>query len=103
MRNWVQYRSVVDDIRVHVNMGEYPTLELIPSPVDGHDHNDLLIIVTQDCMKVLDALEQRLGMKFGRLHRSSRHEYAVYNLLTKSISKYIGQVTVDGKFKINAF
>jgi hypothetical protein len=102
MHNWVQYRSVVEDIRVHLNMGEHPTLELIPSPVDDHDHNDLLIIVTQDCMKVLDALEQKLGMKFGRLQRSSRSESVVYSPIAKSISKYNGQVTVDGIGKINA-
>jgi hypothetical protein len=40
MHNWVKYRSVVDDIRMHLNMGEHPTVELIPSPVDGQNHYD---------------------------------------------------------------
>lgn len=102
MHNWVQYRSVVDDIRVHLNMGEHPTLELIPSPVDGQNPNDLLVILTQDCTKVLDDLVGKFGMKFGRLQISSRPEFVVYNPLAKSISKYNGQGTVDGMGKINA-
>jgi hypothetical protein len=102
MHNWVQYRSVVDDIRLHLNMGEHPTLELIPSPLDGQDPNDLLVILTQDCMSVLNALEYRLGMKFGRLQCSSHPEFVVYSPLAKCISKYNGQVTVDGVGKINA-
>jgi DNA-binding MarR family transcriptional regulator len=102
MHNWVQYRSVVDDIRIHLNMGEHPTLELIPSPVDGQNHYDLVIISEQDCVKVLEALEARLGMKFGRLQRSSHPEFVVYSPIAKSIAKYNGQVTVDGIGKINA-
>jgi hypothetical protein len=102
IHNWVQYRSVVDDIRVHLHMGEHPTLELIPSPIDGQDPNDLLVSLTQDCMKVLDALESKFGMRFGRLQGPSRPEYAVYNPLAKSFSRYIGQVTVDSHGKINA-
>jgi hypothetical protein len=102
MHNWVQYRSVVDDIRVHINLGQQPTVELIPSPADGQNPNDLLITVIQDCKNVLDDLEGRLGMRFGRLQRGSRPEFAIYNPIAKSISKYNGQVTVRGLGKINA-
>lgn len=37
MNNWVQRRRVVDDGKVHLNIGEHPCLELIPSPVDGQE------------------------------------------------------------------
>jgi DNA-binding MarR family transcriptional regulator len=35
MRNWAQYNSQVDNVKVRVNLGKTPTLELFPSPVDG--------------------------------------------------------------------
>jgi hypothetical protein len=62
----------------------------------------LVIISEQDCTKVLEALGDRLGMKFGRLQRSSHPEFVVYSPIAKSITKYNGQVTVDGIGKINA-
>ena len=37
MRNWTQYTSEIDSVKVRINMGNNPTLELIPSPVEGND------------------------------------------------------------------
>jgi predicted transcriptional regulator len=102
MHNWVQFRSEVDTIRVHLNMGEHPTIELIPSPVDGKDPNDMLITLTQDCLNVLVALEDHMDMRFGRLQKSSRPEWVVYDPIAKSFCQYNGQVTVDGVGKVNA-
>lgn len=35
MNNWSQYKSIVDNIKVKLNMGNSPTIEFLPSPIDG--------------------------------------------------------------------
>ena len=37
MHNWVQYNSQIDEVRVRINMGKNPTIEFLPSPVEGDD------------------------------------------------------------------
>src|SRR5215211_2983156 len=35
MNNWSQYRSTVDDIRIRYNDSKSPSIEFLPSPIDG--------------------------------------------------------------------
>jgi hypothetical protein len=35
MNNWSQYNSIVDDIKVHINNCKVPSIEFIPSPING--------------------------------------------------------------------
>jgi hypothetical protein len=37
MRNWVQYQSQIDSIKLKLNLGKYPRVEFLPSPLDGND------------------------------------------------------------------
>jgi hypothetical protein len=37
MNNWSQYGFEVDSIRIHLNHGDTPSIEFIPSAVDGDD------------------------------------------------------------------
>lgn len=102
MHNWVQYNSKVDSVHVKLNMGNKPTVELIPSPVDGHDPNQLFVTLVYDCISVITALRERFGIKLGRLQLSSRPEWVVYDPVAKNFSKYNGQVTINGLGKVNA-
>lgn len=102
MHNWVQYNSKMDSVYVKLNMGNKPTIELIPSPVDGDDPNQLLVILVYDCISVITALHERFGIKLGPLQLSSRPEWVVYDPVAKNFSKYNGQVTVNGLGKVNA-
>jgi DNA-binding MarR family transcriptional regulator len=102
MHNWVQYTSKVDNVYIKLNMGEKPTVELLPSPVDGEDPNELLITLVYDCTNVINAIHERFGIKLGRLQSSSRGEWVVYDPIAKNLCQYNGQVTVDGIGKVNA-
>jgi hypothetical protein len=37
MRNWDQYTTQVDGVKVKLNDGENPTIEFLPAPIDGND------------------------------------------------------------------
>jgi hypothetical protein len=102
MHNWVQYNSKVDSVHVKLNMGNKPTVELIPSPVDGDDPNQLFITLVYDCINVITILQERFGIKLGRLQLSSRGEWVVYDPVARHFSQYNGQVTVNGLGKVNA-
>ena len=43
MHNWTSYVSEIDSIRVKLNLGEIPTLEFLPSPVDGEGALELVV------------------------------------------------------------
>lgn len=102
MHNWVQYTSKVDNVHIKLNMGEKPTVELLASPVDGEDPNELLITLVYDCTNAINAIHERFGIKLGRLQSSSRGEWVVYDPIAKNFCQYNGQVTVDGIGKVNA-
>jgi hypothetical protein len=102
MNNWAQYGSKVDNIHLHLNDGKNPTIEFIPSAVDGDDPYKLLAIVLYDCTKAAEKIEDTLGFVIGRLELSSRAEFLVYDPVAKIFSKYLGQVTIDGIGKVNA-
>jgi hypothetical protein len=102
MNNWAQYSSEVDSIKVHLNDGKNPTVEFIPSPVDGDDPFQLYGMVMYDCTKAAERLEETTGIEAGRLKFSSRGEWVEYDPITNGISRHCGQITVDGIGKINA-
>jgi DNA-binding MarR family transcriptional regulator len=102
MSNWTQYNSIVDDIKVHLNCGKSPTIEFIPSPIDGSDLWQLFGILFNDCKEAARKLEQTLDMEIGRLEIEHGAEWVVYDPVANIISKQSGQITVDGLGKINA-
>jgi DNA-binding MarR family transcriptional regulator len=102
MNNWIQYGSEVDNIRVHLNIGTKPSIEFIPSPVDGEDPYKLHAMVLYDCTQVAKKLEEALGMQIGRLELSSKTEFVYYDPIAKAFCKHNGQLTVDSIGKINA-
>jgi predicted transcriptional regulator len=102
MHNWVQYSSKIDSVRILLNMGNSPSIELIPSPVDGEDPYDLLIILVYDCMNVIFTLYDRIGIRVGRLQLGSRGEWLVYDPIARAFCKSVGQVSYDGLAKVNA-
>ena len=102
MNNWKQYNSIVDNIRVHLNDGKSPSIEFIPSPIDGENPWELFGILYNDCNEVARKLEQLLDMEIGRLELEPGAQWVVYDPLAKLISRYNGQITLDGFGKINA-
>jgi hypothetical protein len=102
MNNWSQYNSFVDDIKVHLNHGNTPSIEFIPNPIDGSNPWELLGILFYDCNEVARKLEQTLDMEIGRLEIENHPEWVVYDSVANLISKQNGQITVDGIGKINA-
>ena len=63
MNSWAQYGSKVDNIRVRLNNGKSPTIEFMPSPVDGDDPYKLYGMVLYDCTKLLKGLRRQLVLK----------------------------------------
>lgn len=102
MNNWTQYTSRIDDVKVRLNLGKGPTIELIPSPVDGGDPFDLYITLVDECMNAIHNLYDRIGLEVGKLELSSRGEWLVYDPIARSLCKYNGQVTYEGIGKVNA-
>lgn len=102
MNNWTQYNNVVDDIKVHINNGKVPSIEFIPSPINGVNPWELAGVLYYDCSEVARKLEQLLDMEIGRLEIEPGAEWVVYDPVAKLISKHNGQVTVDQLGKINA-
>jgi hypothetical protein len=102
MNNWAQYDSIVDDVKVHLNCGKSPSIEFIPSPIDGSDPWELFGILYNDCNEAARKLEQTLDIGIGRLVVEHGAEWVVYDPVANLISKQNGQITVDGIGKINA-
>src|SRR5689334_16712493 len=61
MNHWTQYNSEIDRIKVHVNLGNQPTIEFIPSAIDGDNPDRMKIKLLQDCMEAAHNLEERLN------------------------------------------
>jgi DNA-binding MarR family transcriptional regulator len=61
MNNWSQYNSIVDNIRIKLNMGKTPSIEFLPSPIDGDDpwklfgilYNDLVVHIIPKMRRAL--------------------------------------------------
>lgn len=41
LKNWVRYDSEVDEVKVRVNLGVKPTIQFLPSPMEGRDPFDI--------------------------------------------------------------
>lgn len=102
MHNWVLYSAQIDGVKVRLNAGANPTLELLPSPVEGADPYDLFVKQVFECYCVLLDLYDKIGLKAGQLQLNSRPEWLVYEPLAKSFCKHNGQVTYPGIGKVNA-
>ena len=101
MRNWNQYTTEVDCVKVKLNDADNPTIEFLPAPIDGSDPIKLYCNLLLDCNDVAKNLEGTLGIRIGRLELSSKGEWVVYNPLAKEITDKIGRVTIEGIGKIN--
>lgn len=105
MNHWIKCNSEINGVKVHLNLGNRPSIEFLPPPIDGYaddDHDTLFERLLQSCIEVAQELEDRLSIKIGRLHKSSKGEWIVYSPVAKAISKHFGQLTVQGIGKINA-
>jgi hypothetical protein len=102
MQHWLQFISQVDGVKVHLNEGKIPTIEFIPSPVDGNDPCKLRDAALISCINAARKLENTIGIKLGELESSSSPEYVVYSPLAKEFARHIGQVRVNGIGKLNA-
>jgi hypothetical protein len=95
-------RSHTGNLLVRVSNGKDPSIEFIPSPINGSNPWELFGILFNDCTEVARKLEQRLGMEIGRLEIEHGAEWVVYDPIASIISKQNGQITVDQLGKINA-
>jgi DNA-binding MarR family transcriptional regulator len=102
MNNWSQYKSRVDDIKVRLNMGKSPTIEFLPSPLAGKNHDELYGILYHECTEAARKLEQTLDMEIGRLELEPGAEWVAHDPVARTICKSNGQVTIEGLGKINA-
>jgi hypothetical protein len=102
MYNWTAYTSEVDTVKIKLNMGSSPTIEFIPSPVEGDNPFHLYSILFYECSRVAQELNERLGLEVGKLELSSRAEWLTYDPIARSFSKYHGEVTYEGLAKVNA-
>ena len=102
MNNWTQHNSTVDNIKVHLNEGKNPTIEFLPSPIDGENPWELYGILSYDCTEAARKIEQTFDMEIGRLEMESRPEWVVYDPVAHAICRYNGQITIEGLGKINA-
>lgn len=87
---------------MHINDVNKPTIEFIPSPIDGENIEDMKSQLLQDCIAVGNELEESLDVQIGRLRASSKGEWVTYDPVAKSLSNQLGQITVDGIGKVNA-
>jgi predicted transcriptional regulator len=55
--------SEINGVKVHINKVTRPTIEFIPSPIDGDNIEDMRSQLLQDCIAVCSVLEERLGMQ----------------------------------------
>ena len=102
MRNWIQYTSKIDEVKVNINIGKNPTIVFIPSPVDGVDPYEVYTILVTECLNVALELYDKIGLKVRNLRLSSRGEWLVYDPIARLFCKTNGQVTYDRIGKVNA-
>jgi hypothetical protein len=102
MHNWVQYKSRIDEVRVKINMGKNPTIEFLPSPVEGDDPFELFVIMVVECTNVILELNDKMGLEVGPLQLGSRGEWLIYDPVARAFCKANGQVTYEDIAKVNA-
>jgi hypothetical protein len=102
MHNWAQYLSQIDRVRVRLNNGRVPSLELMPSPVEGNNVYNIMFAVGYECLNALLELYDRTGLRVGKMEVVSKPEWVVYDPVAKAFCKQNGQVTYDGIGKVNA-
>jgi len=102
MHNWTQYNSQIDSVKVRLNLGNIPTLELIPSPLDGDNTYDLIVTMVYECINAILNLHDKIGLRVGKLEVTSRPEWVVHDAIAREFCKHNGQVTYDGIGKVNA-
>jgi predicted transcriptional regulator len=102
MRNWTQYSSEIDSVKVRLNIGKIPTLVILPSPVDGDNVYDLIVKTVEECIMAKLELYDRIGLKVGKLQVCSKPEWLVYDPIAKEFCKHNGQTTYQSLGKVNA-
>jgi hypothetical protein len=102
LNNWSQYNSQIDDVKIRLNKGKSPTIEFIPSPIDGDDPYTLRDKAFYGCIKAAEKLKEILQIEIGIPEQSSSPEYVIYNPIAREFSRYLGQVRVEGRGKVNA-
>jgi hypothetical protein len=102
LNNWAQYNSQLDDVKIRLNKGKRPTIEFIPSPIDGDDPYSLRDMAFYSCIKAAEKLKELLQIEIGIPEQSSSPEYVVYNPIAREFSKHLGQVRVEDIGKVNA-
>lgn len=102
MKNWNLYTSKIDKVKVKLNLGKRPTIEFLPSPVDGDGALEILVVLVQECQKATFRLEERTGLVVGPLRLEPRGEWVVYSPTARWFSSTYGQVSVHGIGKVNA-
>jgi hypothetical protein len=83
-------------------LGKAPTIEFLPSPIDGDSPWQLYGLLLNECNEAARKLEQTLGIEICRLDIETGAEWVVYDPIAKLICEYHGPITVDGLAKINA-
>ncbi len=102
MHNWVQWYSKIDNVFVKLNAGSSPTVELLPSLVEGDDPWEIYLIYIYECHNVLYQLFNKIGLEVGKLKIGSRGEWLAYDPIAKNFCNYNGQVSYEGIAKVNA-
>lgn len=102
MHNWVAYTSEVDSVKIKLNMGTHPTIEFIPSPIEGDNPYHLYAVLFYECSKAAQILDDTIGLELDKLELSSRAEWLVYDPIARSFCKIHGQVNYEGLAKVNA-
>jgi hypothetical protein len=102
MNNWTQYNSQIDSVNIRLNIGKNPTVEFIPSPIDGDNPYNLRDKAFYGCIKAAERLEGMLQIEIDVPEQSSSPEYVVYSPIAREFSKYFGQVRVEDIGKVNA-
>jgi DNA-binding MarR family transcriptional regulator len=102
MNNWTQHSTIVDDVKVHLNECTKPSIEFLPSPIEGDNPWELCGLLYYECSEVARKLEDIFEMEIGILKMESRPEWVVHDPLANQICKYNGQITVEELAKINA-
>lgn len=102
MHNWTQYYSQIDQVRVKINMGKNPTIEFLPSPVEGDDPFQIFVILVFEVVNVILKLIDTIGLRVGPLQLGSRGEWLIFDPIARMFCKFNGQVTYEGVAKVNA-
>ena len=102
MTHWTQYNSEIDRVRVRINMGKNPTIEFLPSPVEGGDPYEIFVILVFEVVNVILKLNDTMGIRLGPLQLGSRGEWLVFDPMARLFCKTNGQVTYEGVAKVNA-